>query len=46
MMVSLMNEGKGGYDHAAIVTAIERLAGVEIARPKAGEPGWMGMAAD
>jgi 2-hydroxy-3-oxopropionate reductase len=46
MMVSLMNEGKGDYDHAGIVTAIERLAGVEIAKPKVGEPGWMGMAAD
>ena len=46
MIVSLMNEGKGDYDHAGIVTAIERLAGVEIARPRAGQPGWMGMAAD
>ena len=46
MLVSLMNEGKGDYDHAGIVTAIERLAGVEIAKPRAGQPGWMGMAAD
>ena len=32
MMVSLINEGKGDYDHAGIVTAIARLAGVEIAK--------------
>jgi hypothetical protein len=41
-----MNEGKGDYDHAAIVTATERLAGVEIAKPRSGEAAWMGMAAD
>jgi len=32
-IVSLMNEGKGDYDHSGIVTAIEKLAGVEVARP-------------
>ena len=33
MIVSLMNEGKGEFDHSGIVTAIERMAGVEIAKP-------------
>jgi hypothetical protein len=28
-----MNEGKGDWDHSGIVTAIEKMAGVEIARP-------------
>jgi 2-hydroxy-3-oxopropionate reductase len=30
MLISLMNEGKGGLDHSAIVTFIERMAGTEI----------------
>jgi 2-hydroxy-3-oxopropionate reductase len=33
MIMSLMNEGKEDLDHSAIVTAIERMAGVEVARP-------------
>jgi 2-hydroxy-3-oxopropionate reductase len=33
LIVSLLNEGKGDYDHSGIVTAIERLAGTEVARP-------------
>jgi 2-hydroxy-3-oxopropionate reductase len=33
MLISLMNEGKGGLDHSAIVTFIERMAGVEV-KPK------------
>jgi 2-hydroxy-3-oxopropionate reductase len=33
LLMSLMNEGKGDLDHSGIVTAIERLAGVEVARP-------------
>jgi 2-hydroxy-3-oxopropionate reductase len=33
MIMSLMNEGKGDYDHSGIVIAIERMAGIEIARP-------------
>jgi len=33
MLMSLMNEGKGDYDHSGIVTAIEKMAGIEIARP-------------
>jgi 2-hydroxy-3-oxopropionate reductase len=33
MLMSLMNEGKGDLDHSAIVTAIEKMAGVEVARP-------------
>jgi len=32
MLISLMNEGKGGLDHAAIVTFIERMAGIEVKR--------------
>jgi 2-hydroxy-3-oxopropionate reductase len=32
-LMSLMNEGKGDYDHSAIVTALEKMAGVEVARP-------------
>jgi 2-hydroxy-3-oxopropionate reductase len=35
MLMSLMNEGKGDYDHSGIVTAIEKMAGIEIARPEA-----------
>jgi len=30
MLMSLMNEGKGSLDHAAIVTFVEKMAGVEI----------------
>jgi 2-hydroxy-3-oxopropionate reductase len=33
MLISLMNEGKGGLDHSAIVTFIERMAGIEV-KPK------------
>ena len=33
MIMSLMNEGKGDYDHSGIVMAIEKMAGIEIARP-------------
>ena len=32
MLISLMNEGKGGLDHSAIVTFIERMAGIEVKR--------------
>jgi 2-hydroxy-3-oxopropionate reductase len=32
-LVSLMNEGKGDYDHSGIVTAIEKMAGIEVAKP-------------
>jgi len=32
-LMSLMNEGKGDLDHSAIVTALEKMAGIEIARP-------------
>jgi 2-hydroxy-3-oxopropionate reductase len=35
MLMSLMNEGKGDYDHSGIVTAIEKMAGIEVARPEA-----------
>ncbi len=30
MLISLMNEGKGALDHSAIVTFIERMAGIEV----------------
>jgi 2-hydroxy-3-oxopropionate reductase len=33
MLISLMNEGKGGLDHSAIVTFIERMAGTEVKPP-------------
>ena len=33
MLMALMNEGKGDLDHSAIVTFIERMAGVEIKKP-------------
>jgi 2-hydroxy-3-oxopropionate reductase len=48
MIVSLMNEGKGDSDHSAIVMELERMAGVEIAKPSdAGKiKGWVGIAAD
>ncbi len=32
MLISLINEGKGGLDHSAIVTFIERMAGIEVKR--------------
>lgn len=32
MLVALMNEGKGDLDHSAIVTFIEEMSGVEVAR--------------
>ena len=35
MLISLINEGKGSLDHAAIVTFIERMAGIEVkSQPK------------
>jgi 2-hydroxy-3-oxopropionate reductase len=34
MLIALMNEGKGGLDHSAIVTFIERMAGIEV-KPQA-----------
>ena len=33
MLISLMNEGKGGLDHSAIVNFIEDMAGIEV-KPK------------
>jgi len=33
LVMSLMNEGKGDDDHSAIVTAIEKMAGIKIAKP-------------
>ncbi len=33
LLMSLMNEGKGEWDHSGIVTAIEKMAGIEIAKP-------------
>jgi 2-hydroxy-3-oxopropionate reductase len=33
LIESLINEGKGENDHSAIVTAIERMAAVEVGRP-------------
>jgi 2-hydroxy-3-oxopropionate reductase len=33
LLMSLMNDGKGDYDHSGIVTAIEKMAGIEIAKP-------------
>ncbi|MGA2269415.1 MAG: 2-hydroxy-3-oxopropionate reductase [Bryobacteraceae bacterium] len=35
LIMSLMNEGKGDYDHSGIVTAIEKMAGIEVSRPTA-----------
>jgi len=32
MLISLINEGKGGLDHSAIVTFIEKMAGIEVKR--------------
>lgn len=33
LLMSLMNDGKGDYDHSGIVTAIEKMAAIEIAKP-------------
>jgi 2-hydroxy-3-oxopropionate reductase len=33
MLMALMNEGKGDLDHSAIVTFIERMAGIEVKKP-------------
>lgn len=35
MLIALMNEGKGSLDHSAIVTFIERMAGIEVRKPSA-----------
>jgi 2-hydroxy-3-oxopropionate reductase len=35
MLMALMNEGKGNLDHSAIVTYIERMAGIEVKKPLA-----------
>ena len=35
MLIALMNQGKGDLDHAAIVTFIEGMAGVEVKTPAA-----------
>jgi 2-hydroxy-3-oxopropionate reductase len=35
MLISLMNNGKENLDHSAIVTFVEQMAGVEIAKPAA-----------
>ena len=40
MIMSLMNEGKADLDHSAIVTAVERMAGVEVARPAGAVEEW------
>jgi len=37
MLVALMNEGKGGLDHSAIVQFIEGMAGVEVKKSRVGE---------
>jgi 2-hydroxy-3-oxopropionate reductase len=33
ILMALMNEGKGDLDHSAIVTFIERMAGIEVKKP-------------
>jgi 2-hydroxy-3-oxopropionate reductase len=33
ILMALMNDGKGDLDHSAIVTFIERMAGIEVKRP-------------
>jgi 2-hydroxy-3-oxopropionate reductase len=33
MLMALITEGKGSLDHSAIVTFVERMAGIEITRP-------------
>lgn len=35
VLMALMNEGKGDLDHSAIVTYIERMAGIEVKKPAA-----------
>lgn len=35
ILIALMNEGKGGLDHSAIVTFIEDMAGIQVKRPSA-----------
>jgi len=35
ILMALMNEGKGNLDHSAIVTYIERMAGIEVKKPAA-----------
>jgi 2-hydroxy-3-oxopropionate reductase len=35
MLIALMNEGKGNLDHSAIVTFIEKMAGMEVKKPLA-----------
>src|SRR5207237_543694 len=35
VLMALMNEGKGDLDHSAIVTYIERMAGIEVKKPLA-----------
>ena len=35
IMIALINGGKGELDHSAIVTFIESMAGIEVARPAA-----------
>jgi 2-hydroxy-3-oxopropionate reductase len=37
ILMSLMNEGKGDLDHSAIVTFIERMAGIEVKKPLAAQ---------
>ena len=37
ILIALMNEGKGNLDHSAIVTFIERLAGIEVKKPLAAQ---------
>jgi 2-hydroxy-3-oxopropionate reductase len=37
MLMALMNEGKGNLDHSAIVTFIERMAGVEVSKASAAQ---------
>jgi hypothetical protein len=35
MLIALINAGKGGLDHSAIVTFVEEMAGTEIQKPNA-----------
>ncbi len=35
MLIALMNDGKGNLDHSAIVTFIEKMAGIEVQKPQA-----------
>ncbi len=37
MLMALMNEGKGDLDHSAIVTFIERMAGIDIKKSQAAQ---------